>query len=84
MDAPALAEKVRTPHKLNRLVLAPSYQTGRFDSHAVDGPFLFHRRGRYYMTFIGWDKIGYRSGLASSQGTSSSRGGADSTPGVQA
>ena len=52
--------------KLDSLVLAPSYQKGEFDSHAVDAPFLFKHQGKYYMTYIGWDGIGYRTGIASS------------------
>jgi predicted GH43/DUF377 family glycosyl hydrolase len=46
------------------LVLAPSYQAGQFDSHLVDVPFLFRHEGRFGMTFVGWDKVGYRTGLA--------------------
>ena len=57
---------LRTPHKTNRLLLAPSYRAGEFDSHAIDCPFVFAHEGRFYMTFVGWDSIGYRTGLASS------------------
>ncbi|UCH36432.1 MAG: hypothetical protein JSV65_08785 [Armatimonadota bacterium] len=62
----SLLEKLRTPHKHPSLVFAPSYRDGEFDSHAVDGPFVFAHDGRFYMTYIGWDGIGYRTGLASS------------------
>jgi predicted GH43/DUF377 family glycosyl hydrolase len=54
----------RTPYKINRLVLQPSFVPGTFDSHAVDCPFPFFHQGRFYMTYIGWDSIGYRTGLA--------------------
>lgn len=57
---------VRTPHKHGRLVVPPSFVQGAFDSHATDCPFVFEHDGRFYMTFVGWDSIGYRTGLARS------------------
>ena len=62
----ALLPRVRTPHKHGRLVLAPTYREGNFDSLAVDCPFPFRHDGRFYMTYVGFDGIGYRTGLASS------------------
>jgi predicted GH43/DUF377 family glycosyl hydrolase len=62
-DLPMLPN-LRTPHKTNRLLLAPSYQPGSFDARAVDCPFLFSHAGRYYMTFVGFDGTGYQTGLA--------------------
>ncbi len=62
-----LIDQVRTPEKLGSLVLTPSYQKGTFDSHAVDCPFLFLEGETFYMTYVGWDGIGYRTGLASSE-----------------
>jgi predicted GH43/DUF377 family glycosyl hydrolase len=59
-------DELRTPFKTNTLVLRPSYQSGTFDSHAIDCPFLFYHAGQYWMTYVGWDGIGYRTGLASS------------------
>jgi predicted GH43/DUF377 family glycosyl hydrolase len=59
-----LLAQVRTPRKVGELVLAASYQPGSFDSHAVDCPFVFRRQGRFFMTFVGFDGIGYRTGLA--------------------
>lgn len=61
-----LLARLRTPHKHPQLVLSPSYQKGAYDSHAVDAPFVFAHEGRFWMTHIGWDGIGYRTGLASS------------------
>jgi predicted GH43/DUF377 family glycosyl hydrolase len=61
-----LIELLRTPRKAGRLLVAPSRRRGEFDSHAVDAPFLFAGDGRFWMTFIGWDTVGYRTGLASS------------------
>ncbi|HEY3340528.1 MAG TPA: hypothetical protein VGK81_00865, partial [Anaerolineae bacterium] len=61
-----LLARLRTPNKQAQLAIAPSYVRGAFDSHAVDCPFVFAYSGRYYMTFVGWDSIGYRTGLATS------------------
>ncbi len=56
----------RTPYKLNRLVLAGSGGNGDFDNKAVDCPFVFRHVGRFYMTYVGFDGVGYQTGLASS------------------
>ncbi len=66
MNIPALLEKVRTPQKSGKLALAPSFKKGSFDSHAVDCPFPFFHEGRYGMLFVGWDGLGYQTGLATS------------------
>lgn len=58
--------RILTPHKLGRLVVAPSFCAGAFDSHACDCPFPFRHQGRFLMTYVGWDGAGYRAGLASS------------------
>lgn len=62
-DADLLAT-LRTPHKDGRLLLAPSGQEGAFDRYGVDAPFVFAHEGRYGMTYIGWDGIGYQTALA--------------------
>ncbi len=59
-------EKIRTPHKLGRLLIAPSYTPGDPDSHSVDCPFPFRHEGRYRMLLNCFDGIGYRTVLASS------------------
>jgi predicted GH43/DUF377 family glycosyl hydrolase len=61
-----IMEHIRTPYKIDHLVLSPSYKKGEFDSHAIDCPFPFQHDDRYYITFVGWDKVGYQTGLASS------------------
>lgn len=61
-----IPDAARTPEKLGRLVLAPSWRPGQFDSHAVDCPFPFSHEGRWWMTYVGWDGRGYQTGLASS------------------
>lgn len=58
--------RVQTPRKHPRLVLEASYRPGEFDSHAVDCPFVYRHAGRFWMTYIGFDGLGYRTGLASS------------------
>lgn len=55
---------IRTPHKHPELVIAPSFREGDFFSHGVDCPFVFHHAGRLGMTMIGWDGIGYQTGLS--------------------
>lgn len=62
-----IIEAIKTPHKYGKLVLVPSYKKGEYDSHAVDCPFVFENSGKFYMTHIGWDGIGYRTGIASSE-----------------
>ncbi|GGO63871.1 hypothetical protein GCM10010910_17440 [Microbacterium nanhaiense] len=57
-------ERIRTPHKHPELVIAPSFREGDFFSHGVDCPFVFHHEGRLGMTMIGWDGIGYQTGLS--------------------
>lgn len=57
---------LRTPEKHGRLVVPPSFKRGVFDSHGTDCPFVFEHERRYYMTYVGWDGIGYRTGLAGS------------------
>lgn len=53
-----------TPYKWGKLVLGPSRINGEFDSRSVDCPFVFRHNGRFYLTYVGWDGIGYQTGLA--------------------
>jgi hypothetical protein len=55
---------LRTPYKLNRLVLGGSKVPGTFDEKAVDCPFVFSHAGRFYLTYVGFDGIGYQTGIA--------------------
>jgi predicted GH43/DUF377 family glycosyl hydrolase len=59
-------DSIRTPHKVDRLVLAPTFRHGDFDCLACDCPFPFRHGGRFQMLYVGYDGIGYRTGLASS------------------
>jgi predicted GH43/DUF377 family glycosyl hydrolase len=63
-DHSNLYAKLETPRRLPWLTVAPSFVAGRYDSHAVDGPFIFRYENRFYMLLIGYDGIGYRTGLA--------------------
>lgn len=60
----AILARLRTPYKYPRLVLEPSFRAGQFDSHGVDVPFVFRYGNRFGMSFVGFDGIGYRTGLA--------------------
>ena len=63
--APDLAA-FRTPYKYGRLVLEKSAVAASFDERSVDCPFVFSANGRFHMTYIGYDGIGYQTGLAES------------------
>lgn len=55
-----------TPYKLGKPVLTGSGVPGTFDSQAVDCSLPFEHNGRFYMTFVGFDGIGYQTGIAQS------------------
>jgi len=57
---------LKTPYKLDRLVVAPGSREGEFDSKGVDCPFVYYHGGLYWMTYVGFDGTGYQTGLASS------------------
>jgi predicted GH43/DUF377 family glycosyl hydrolase len=63
----AVPARLRTPHKLGRLVLRGSGSSGSWDEKAVDCPFAFRHQDRFYMTMVGFDGTGYQTGLASSE-----------------
>ena len=66
--APACDLKgLATPHKIGSLVLSASDREGEFDRISVDCPFVFHRNGLFYMTYVAFDGVGYQTGLASSE-----------------
>lgn len=74
LGTPLLGAKVRreipddlkTPHKLNRLVVPASGKPGTFDERGADVPFVFRHGKSFYMTYVGFDGNGYQTGLASS------------------
>ena len=65
-DAPPELTPFLTPYKFGKLILAKSDEPNAFDSKSVDCPFVFHHNGTFYMTYVGYDGIGYQTGLASS------------------
>jgi predicted GH43/DUF377 family glycosyl hydrolase len=62
----AIPEGLKTPHKVNRLVIPPSGDGSAFDSKGADVPFVFRHQERFHMTYVGFDGDGYQTGLATS------------------
>ena len=58
--------RFKTPYKLNRYLLTKSDNPKDFDSVYATCPFVFTANGRFYMTYVGHDGIGYQTGLAES------------------
>jgi predicted GH43/DUF377 family glycosyl hydrolase len=58
---------LKTPYKLNKLVVGPSHKPGAFDEKSADVPFVFRHRDHFYLSYVGYDGIGYQTGLASSR-----------------
>ncbi len=56
----------RTPYKYPELVLKAAGNKQDFDGLSVDDPIVFRANGRFHMLYIGFDGIGYQTGLASS------------------
>ena len=53
-----------TPYKLGWPVIRASGTPGAFDGMAVDCAFPFRHNGKFYMTYVGFDGIGYQTALA--------------------
>lgn len=58
---------LKTPYKLERLVVGPSNKRSVFDEKAADVTFDFRHQNRFYLTYVGYDGIGYQTGLVSSR-----------------
>lgn len=56
----------RTPYKYPRLILEGTGRKGDFDERSVDDPIVFHANGAFHMLYIGFDGVGYQTGLATS------------------
>ena len=56
----------RTPYKYPKLILSATGNKGDFDERSVDDPIVFYANGAFRMLYIGWDGIGYQTGLATS------------------
>lgn len=55
-----------TPYKYGKLILRASPDPASFDSRSVDCPFVFRHGRSFYMTYVGFDGVGYQTGLAAS------------------
>lgn len=64
MKTHLLIEKYSTHYKLSKPVLTGSGIPGTFDAMAVDCPFVFYHNDQFYMMYVGFDGIGYQTGLA--------------------
>jgi predicted GH43/DUF377 family glycosyl hydrolase len=56
----------RTPYKYSKLILKATGKKGDFDERSIDDPIVFRANGAFYMLYIGWDGVGYQTGLATS------------------
>jgi predicted GH43/DUF377 family glycosyl hydrolase len=66
MAAPDPVATFRTPYKYPKLILSPTHRKGDFDERSIDDPIVFYANGAFQMLYIGWDGIGYQTGLATS------------------
>jgi predicted GH43/DUF377 family glycosyl hydrolase len=66
LGAPDPVAPFRTPYKYPQLVLSPTGRKGDFDQRSIDDPIVFYAQGAFQMLYIGWDGIGYQTGLATS------------------
>jgi hypothetical protein len=67
--ATAFADKAaafRTPYKYPKLILSATGRKGDFDQRSIDDPIVFYAHGAFQMLYIGWDGVGYQTGLATS------------------
>jgi hypothetical protein len=60
------AAPYRTPYKYPKLILSATGREGDFDQRSIDDPIVFHANGAFQMLYIGWDGVGYQTGLATS------------------
>src|SRR6202042_2874949 len=60
------AAPYRTPYKYPQLVLSATGRKGDFDQRSIDDPIVFYANGAFQMLYIGWDGVGYQTGLATS------------------
>jgi hypothetical protein len=56
----------RTPCKYPELLLRGTGRKGDFDALSVDDPIVFRAHDRFWMLYVGYDGVGYQTGLASS------------------
>src|SRR6202789_1838357 len=66
MAAPDESAPFRTPYKYPKLILSATGRKGDFDQRSIDDPIVFYANGAFQMLYIGWDGVGYQTGLATS------------------
>src|ERR1700733_10798455 len=66
MAAEDEAAPFRTPYKYPKLILSATGRKGDFDQRSIDDPIVFYANGAFQMLYIGWDGVGYQTGLATS------------------
>jgi predicted GH43/DUF377 family glycosyl hydrolase len=64
MNTESLLKTYAAPYKYGKAVLEGSGVKGAFDERAVDCPFLFRHREKFFMLYTGFDGTGYQSALA--------------------
>lgn len=64
--APDEIAPFRTSFKYPKLILSATGTKGDFDERTVDDPIVVYANGIFNMLYIGWDGIGYQTGLATS------------------
>ena len=64
---PSRFSDYQTPYKYGKPILAPSGTEGEFDRYGVDNMRICRHNGKFYMFYIGFDGVGYRTALAVSQ-----------------
>jgi predicted GH43/DUF377 family glycosyl hydrolase len=67
LGAECSEQGLKSPYKIGKPVFSASYQKRAYDSLSVDCPFVFSHQGKFHMTFVAFDGIGYQTGLASSR-----------------
>ena len=60
------AAPFRTSYKYPKLILSATGRKGDFDQRSIDDPIVFYANGAFQMLYIGWDGVGYQTGLATS------------------
>lgn len=65
-EGPCSPARYGTPYKYGKLILAASGEEGAYDRVSVDCPFVFRHGGKFHLTFVAFDGVGYQTGLATS------------------
>lgn len=63
----SVISKFSTPYRQKQPVFKPSSNDESFDSQFIDAPFIYQHNNKWWMTYVGFDGKGYRTGLAVSE-----------------